>query len=68
MNEIEENGENAAGSVTGIKTGNAAGQDLASVVDVHALASERGTERGTLEMRAVETLAVEREKGIVALQ
>lgn len=67
VNEIEENGENAAGSVTGKKKGNAAGQDLASVVGVHAPANERGTERGTLETRAVETLAVGRGTGSVRL-
>lgn len=63
MNETEENGENAAGSVTGTKTGNAAGQGLASAVGVPALVSVRGTERGTLGTRAVETPAVERGKG-----
>lgn len=68
VNEIEESGENAAGSVTGRKKGIAAGQDLASVVGVHALANERGTERGMLETRAVETLAVGRGTGIVGLQ
>lgn len=65
---IEEKGENAAGSVTEIKIGSAEGHDLGSVAGVHALASERGTERGMLEMRAVETPVVERENEIVGLQ
>lgn len=65
---IEEKGESAAGSVTEIKIGSAEGHDLESVADVHALASERGTERGMSEMRAVETPVVERENEIVGLQ
>lgn len=65
---IEEKGENAAGSVTEIKIGSAEGHDLGSVAGVHALASERGTGRGMLEMRALETPVVERENEIVELQ
>lgn len=68
MNGIEENGENAVVSVTGgIKTGSAVGHDLVSVVGVRALAREKGTGRGMLEMRTLEIPAVEREKGIVWL-